>query len=51
MKNEISVIMYPKEYFGAMIYWTIKISELQSITLENAMLDYSDLYGSLTEEP
>jgi hypothetical protein len=49
--NDISPITYPKEYFAAMVIWSLKISNIKSISLEEAMLEYSDIYGSLTEEP
>jgi hypothetical protein len=50
MKPEISNIVYPWEYFAAMVFWALKISKLKKVTLTDAMLEYTDLYGSLTEE-
>ncbi len=51
MNPEIATIMYPVEYFSAMVHWSLKISRIKDISLQEAMLNYSDLYGSLTEEP
>lgn len=48
--KEIEVISQPYEYFDAQVSFAKKISEITGETLEESMLEYTDLYNSLTNK-
>jgi hypothetical protein len=50
-KEKTEVISQPYEYFDAQVSFAKKISEITGETLEESMLEYTDLYNSLTNKP